>query len=431
MNSKKVTEFGQIISNLDLLNYLKSSSIKGPTQVQSDCIPFLLDKGNFTVQGRTGSGKTLGYLLPLFQKLKALETKGQKIDCSHPRAVILLPTRELAFQVYAIAKEISHFAKLRVRKLVGGDKGRPLEHLLQSNIDILITTPDRCLRVFKNKELKASALKFLVLDEADQLMESSFKKTVIELVSLVKSIDMQVFLFSASRPADFPLAMQEYFPEREFQTIGQGEENILNHTVETFNLNLEDEEKFLFINNFIKGQNKKNGLIFTGNRARAKKVYELIKDSGHKNIYLLHKELEIKERVAVVEQFKKTGGALVATDIFARGIDIAHLEWVLNFDLPSEPDYYLHRSGRVGRAGRYGKVYNFVTSRDGKRHQKINESLTTQGRNDLKIPKPKVAPKATPRPKVAFKAPAKPKISARPERKGRVTSKFSSRPKKS
>lgn len=385
MNSKKVSEFSKIISNKNLLDYLASASISKPTQVQQDCIPSLLGMGDYTVQGRTGSGKTLGYLLPLMQKLKDLELDNSESIVGQPKALILLPTRELALQIFAIAKEMSHFAKLRIRKLVGGDKGRSLETLFSSHIDILITTPDRCLRVFMNKELSGKSIKYMIFDEADQLLEDSFKKTVGALTETVNKADMQIFLISASRPTDFAERIEDFFPERKFGTIGKGEENILNHKVKTHNISLENEEKFIYISNFVKDQNKSNGLVFVGNKSRAKKVYEIIQKSGHNKIFILHKDLEIKERLAVVEKFRKVGGVMVATDIFARGIDITHLQWVLNFDLPSEADYYLHRSGRVGRAGRAGFVFNFVTSKDGQRQEKINQALTTQGRSDLKI----------------------------------------------
>ncbi|MCK5074316.1 MAG: DEAD/DEAH box helicase [Bacteriovoracaceae bacterium] len=385
MNSKRVSGFTKLISNQSLLDYLSSVSIKRPTQVQEDCIPKLLNGGNYAVQGRTGSGKTLGYLLPIIEKLKERETEDEKKNIAQPKSIILLPTRELALQIFGIAKGISHFSKLRIRKLVGGDKGKSLDNLYRSQIDILITTPDRCLRVFKNKELRANVLQYLVFDEADQLLEPSFKKTVGELTSIINNKNVQIFLISASRPIGFSELIKGFFQGKKFKTVGKGEENILSHRVKTYNIPMENEEKFIYVETFVKKQNKRNGLIFMGNKARAKNVFELIKKTGHEKTFLLHKDLETKDRVAVVDKFRKVGGIMVATDIFARGIDITHLDWVLNFDLPSEPDYYLHRSGRVGRAGRLGDVFNFVTSKDGKRQEKINEALITQGRSDLKI----------------------------------------------
>lgn len=387
MNSKKVTEFSELISNNDLKKFLKSVDIKTPTASQINSISKLIEGGDYTIQGRTGSGKTLAFLLPLFEKLKKDEALGEITEeIGSPKAVILLPTRELALQVFGVAKQISHYAKLRVRKLVGGDKGKSLQSLYSSQIDILVTTPDRGVRAFQNKELKTQNLNFFILDEADQLLEPSFKNTVEKMVRLMDRDEVQVALVSASRPENFDGIIQDFFPERHFTTLGSGEENLLNHKVDTYNMNLEDSDKFIYVSSFIEKQNGKNGLVFTGNKARARKVFELIEKTGLKNVFLLHKDLEVKERVAVVDEFRQKGGVLVATDLFARGIDINHLKWVLNFDLPSEPDYYLHRSGRVGRAGRYGSVYNFISSKDGKRQKRINDSLATQGRNDLKIP---------------------------------------------
>lgn len=387
MNSKKVTEFNELITNNELKKYLKSVSIKTPTQSQIVSIKKLMDGGDYTIQGRTGSGKTLAYLLPLFEMLKNAEANGYSSELAGaPKAIILLPTRELALQVFGVAKDISHFAKLRVRKLVGGDKGKSLQTLLSSPMDILVTTPDRALRIFRNEELSPRELSFLILDEADQLLEPSFKNTVEKFIKRVNREETQVTLVSASRPENFDEIIADFFPERKFTTLGSGEENLLNHKVETYNYNLEDSDKFVYINSFLEKHQSKNGLIFTGNKARARKVFELIQNMDKTSVQLLHKDLEVKERVAVVDQFRKGGGILVTTDLFARGIDINHLQWVLNFDLPSEPDYYLHRSGRVGRTGRYGRVFNFITSKDGKRQRRINDALSTQGRTDLKIP---------------------------------------------
>jgi ATP-dependent RNA helicase DeaD len=140
------------------------------------------------------------------------------------------------------------------------------------------------------------------------------------------------------------------------------------------------------VKGLVKKQNKRNGLIFTGNKSRAQKVYQVLKDDQHKKLFLIHKDLEIKERKKMLDDFKKSGGVIIATDIMARGVDISHLQWVLNFDIPSAPDYYLHRCGRVGRAGRAGDVFNFVTSKDALRQKNINIALMQQGRTDLKIP---------------------------------------------
>ena len=386
MSSKKVTEFHEIIDNNQLLEYVRNQEFGSPTSIQAKAIPALMKDGHYQIHGKTGSGKTLAYLIPVIAKIKKLEAENHVEKEGEPKAVILLPTRELAMQVYSIAKDLSHYAKLRIRKVVGGDKGKSLQNVFRSKIDILITTPDRCLRAFNNKELSPANLRYFIFDEADQLLEPSFKTTVGEIAKKLTKSHMKIYLVSASKPLDFDEIIAEFFPEKKFTTIGKGEENVLNHKVDTYNLSVEEDDKFLFVNQFIKKQGKRNGLIFMGNKARSKRLFEQVKQQfGNKKIFLLHKDLEAKERTAVVKDFRKSGGILVATDIFSRGIDIPHLQWVLNFDLPSEADYYLHRSGRVGRAGRPGDVFNFITSRDTKRQKNINAILGNQGRSDLRI----------------------------------------------
>ena len=386
MSSKKVTEFHEIIDNNQLLEYVRNKEFGSPTSIQAKAIPALMKDGHYQVHGKTGSGKTLAYLIPVIAKIKKLEAENHVEKEGEPKAVILLPTRELAMQVYSIAKDLSHYAKLRIRKVLGGDKGKSLQNVFRSKIDILITTPDRCLRAFNNKELSPANLRYFIFDEADQLLEPSFKTIVGEIAKKLTKPHMKIYLVSASKPLDFDKIVTEFFPEKKFTTIGKGEENVLNHKVDTYNLSVEEDDKFLFVNQFIKKQGKRNGLIFMGNKARSKRLFEQVKQQfGNKKIFLLHKDLEAKERTAVVSNFRKSGGILVATDIFSRGIDIPHLQWVLNFDLPSEADYYLHRSGRVGRAGRPGDVFNFITSRDTKRQKNINAILGNQGRSDLRI----------------------------------------------
>jgi superfamily II DNA/RNA helicase len=397
MNSKKVTEFADIITNTDLLNYLSSVSISAPTAIQAECIPLLVGPGHFTVQSHTGTGKTLAYLLPLVSQLKAQENKAEPLISGSPRAVIVAPTRELAAQIFSVVKDISHYAKLRVRKLVGGDKGKSLKSMFSTPIDILVTTPDRCLRSLKNKELGKTQLKYLILDEADHLLEPSFKSIMQQMAAELHNSPFQLFLVSATRPAQFTETIQAFFPEFALQPIGGTQGGTADMRIEIFNLSVEEKDKFGYAQDFVRRQKNRNGVIFTGSKARAQRLAEELLAMGQKRMFLLHKDLEIKERAEVIDNFRKKGGLLIATDIFARGIDIPHLQWVLNFDMPSEPYYYLHRNGRVGRLGREGDVYNFITSRDADRLERINKALTTQGRADLKIvmaaPKPRVMAK--------------------------------------
>jgi len=386
MKSTQQQNFTEILQNKEILAYLASVKIETATNIQSRSIPQILKTGDTLIQGKTGSGKTFCFLLPLIVKLKELEEQNLVLKKGEPRAVILAPTRELAMQVFRLAKEISHFAKLRVRKLIGGDKGRPLAGLFTAQIDLLIATPDRLLRALNNKELRLHSMQLFVLDEADQLLEPSFKKTMIDLTRKIDQKQTQVTLCSATRPNDYADTIQEFFPSKKFNTIGKGEENKFGHSVETFNITLEEEDKLHFLKQFIKKQGKSNGIIFVGNKFRAQKAFDALVETGLAKAYLIHKGVEIKARAETMQKFSASGGSIIATDVMARGIDIPHLHWVLNFDLPTDAEYYLHRSGRVGRAGRPGTVFNFVTSKDEERQLNINRVLMGQDRQDLKLP---------------------------------------------
>lgn len=399
MNSKNETQFADIIQNPDLLNYLTSVSFSVPTPVQAESIPKLMGPGHFTVQSHTGTGKTLSYLLPLVSQLKAHESKDDPRFNGSPKAVIIAPTRELAGQIFSVVKAISHYAKLRVRKLVGGDKGKSLKSMFSTPIDILVTTPERCLRSLKNRELSKASLKYLILDEADHLLEPSFKNIMQQIAHQLQDNNFQLFLVSATRPAQFDETIRSFFPAFTLQAIGGAEGNRGDKRFSIFNLALEEKDKFIAVKDFIRQHKQRNGVIFTGSKARAQRLADELVAAGQKQLFLLHKDLEIEQRVEVSENFRKKGGILIATDIFARGIDVPHLKWVLNFDLPSEPYYYLHRSGRVGRSGAEGEVYNFITAKDSARVERINKALNTQGRADLIIDVaiPKKAPRTTSR----------------------------------
>jgi len=383
-----VNKFKTLIDNSELIEYLDSSKVnlKSPTNIQKLAIPKLNTDGNYIIHGKTGSGKSLAFLLPIFSKLKELENNNFSANTARPLCVVMAPTRELTLQLFELAKEMSHFCKLRVRKLVGGDKGNKLDILFSSKMDILVCTPDRLLKAVKNKELFLSDLQILALDEADQLLENSFSESMTNLFELIDLFKTKIYLISATSADNYAQALNTYFENIKFETIGKGFENKIGHNIRTFNINTNEDDKFHLLKSFIKKTNKSNGIVFTGNRHRAIKAYELLSEQPDSPTYLIHKEMSIKERKESLEAFRKTGGIIIATDILARGVDITHLHWVLNFDLPSASEYYLHRTGRVGRAGKKGDVYNFITQHDLLRKKKINIALTSQGRHDLKLP---------------------------------------------
>ncbi len=382
--SEKITDFLDMLDFSFFENYLKEQSLTKPTDVQIEGIPSFLDGEDLIVLAKTGSGKTFSYLLPLFQRLKEAEFSSEghsKSGC--PKAVIIVPVKELARQVSDEAKKVSHHVKLRVRLALGGEKGKKVSSLKTQQFEILISTPGRLVSMLKSKEIRFDDLNYFVVDEADQLMDMGFIKDMVEIKKNFKK-KVQVALFSATRPDDFHHLTKEVFAGFDFKEIIKTIQAGGDARIDTYNIPLEYTEKKAMLKLFLEQEAKGSGIIFTNQKDIAKIVGKEIVDLKlSKKVSVIHGDLSADERKSTIEQYRSTKGILVTTDILARGFDMKGLQWVLNYDLPFETVYYIHRAGRVGRHGSVGKVFNFVTKKDHKLIGKINESI--QAQTSLKI----------------------------------------------
>lgn len=393
-----MTQFNKLLENAAILEYLSEHKFEKATDVQAKSLPAILSGDSASILAQTGTGKTLAYCLPLVQKLKEEESaEGFEIKEGHPRAVILAPTRELATQVYGILKDISHHAKLRVRLLVGGDSGKKNKALAMSKIDILVAGPGRAFSALKRKEIVAKETRYLIFDEADQLLDMGFSKDIEGIYRYFEWDDTQVVLVSATMSDQFKEFSTKVFPKVEFKDVTLDGSHTVKQTIETFNISLDYTEKFNMTEMFIEKEAMGSGVIFLNQKGPAEELFKKLQTSksvGKRKTYLLHGGMEVKERKISFDKFKATGGILICTDIAARGIDINTLNWVLNYDMPFEAVYYIHRSGRVGRNGRKGLVYNFVTYKDFDLVVKINEAIKNQSSiklSPLSLNKPKVS----------------------------------------
>lgn len=370
--------FMDILHVDELYNFLVEHGFEKPTEVQEKVIPLFCEGKSVTVLAQTGTGKTLSYALPLVQRLKLTEKDvPSKRGC--PRAIVLVPTKELVTQVHEIFKQISHHAKLRVRTLVGMDKSKKATSLKDQFVDVIIGGPGKVAKALKSGEINASQCHFLILDEADQLLEMGFNKDIESIYSHFEWSDTQVALVSATRPNDFEEFVSKVFKKVDFLDVSlQGAAGI-KKTINNFNIYLNYKEKEAMTTTFLTKEAKGSGIIFLNKKEEAQIIYKKLVDELPKlTFHLLHGEMTAKEREDSLSKFRKVGGVLVATDIVARGVDIKDLNWVLNYDLPFEAVYYVHRAGRVGRSGRMGHVYNFVTSKDFELIKRINDAIRGQ-----------------------------------------------------
>lgn len=378
----------------EIESFLKEASLKTPTEVQSKSMTPLIKGESVSVLAQTGSGKTLAYALPLFHRLKLTDDNIEMDEqFGAPRAIIVTPTRELNQQVFKVMKSVAHHAKLRVRTLVGGDKGKRSRQMNEDAFDILVTSPGRLLSALERKEVSPKLLELMVFDEADQLLDMGFSKDIKKIQEQIFEVNRaaipQVALFSATWPAQYQNFVSEVFANNQFkEVICQGGVQ-LKRNIETFNIYLGPKEKERLLEEFLKGEAKGTGVIFVNRKEDAVTLTTFIRETyKKKKVYELHGNQLPKERKDAMATFREKGGILVATDIAARGIDITDLSWVLNYDLPFEAVYYIHRCGRTGRAGRQGKVYNFVTSADLNLMVRINEAILNQSSLALKTLEP-------------------------------------------
>ncbi len=406
--------FEKVLSHPQVLAFLEEHKLKSPTPIQTQVIPDLIKGKSVNVIAKTGSGKTLSFALPVCELLKQDEENfpmGDKKEfLGKPRALILAPTRELGLQLHKVFKSIAHHAKMRVRLLAGGE-GAKTNHLLARDvIDILIATPGRLSSALKKKELNLKNVKYLIMDEADQLLDMGFRRDLVNIYGSTDASLVHVGLFSATHSENLDEFCKTVFNDIEFNNYNSQEKNKLTQSVRTFNIYVTDKEKNAMTEAFIKNQAKGRGIIFVNKHETVDALFlELGEKFSKMKFHALHGEMEAKDRKKNYDRFLKEGGILISTDITARGMHIDDLVWIMNYDLPFEAVYYIHRCGRVGRMSNEGFAYNLVTPKDINIVNRINEAIKNQSALKLtSFDEGKFA---------SVKAAAKPKVSTKLDKK--------------
>ena len=404
-----MNEFEKMGIDEDFNPFYDEQGITKPTKVQEKAIPMVMKSISSLCIAQTGTGKTLAYALPISELIKQIEDEeGLSKKRSKPYAIIVAPTKELAVQIQQVFKQISHHVKLRVRTLVGTTKNAT--DLKEQSYEILIATPNKLARALKQKAVSIDQNKYLVFDEADQLFDMGFKKDIEGIMSFISYDKTDIHFFSATMPAEVEVYLNEKFKKKELKRVQLDDAHKVQQKIESFNIFLTPGEKPQMLKLFLEKTAKGRGIVFINQKNQVEEVDAFIKEKMPKLKYkILHGDMSEKDRLAAHKSFKEGKvQVLFATDIAARGIDVKDLEWVLNYGLPKTAIYYLHRCGRVGRGGRAGQVYNFVTSFDNRIISLINETIRKQSHFDMKllakdmkeVKQKKVAKKKTKRVKV-------------------------------
>ncbi|HAZ13327.1 MAG: hypothetical protein A2X86_15110 [Bdellovibrionales bacterium GWA2_49_15] len=373
----------------ELIEALSELKILTPTLIQSKTIPAFLAGNSFFGLGQTGTGKTCAYALPLCQMIKMQEE--QEGIGQGPYAVIVVPTKELAGQIVKVFKSLTHHLKLKVRPL-GGERATAGQ-VLRERPDIVVTVPGALSSLSNGKQL----FRFVVIDEADQVLDPCFKEELCSFFVKQKHPLLQIIFFAATLHPDHRERAQQYTGKNISEFIEDGRAHHAQIKIKTFNIELLEGEKVDLLPHFMKREGSGKGVIFINKKEAAKTLFEKIESTiKGREFFLLHGDLDHKARKQAIKAFRASpDGVVVATDILARGMHFPGLEWVLNFDLPFEASYYLHRVGRVGREGEVGRAYNFITPKDQALIARINESIKSQNAlplDFLRLKKMKVTP---------------------------------------
>lgn len=351
MGDKKFNELGLSKTVLDAIDDM---GFEEPSSIQAEVIPVLLEGYDAIGQAQTGTGKTLAFGAPILSKL----VKGNNAISS----LILTPTRELAIQVNDELVRIAKYTKARMLPVYGGQPIDRQIRSLRSGIDIVVGTPGRILDLIRRNVLDLSNLKFLVLDEADEMLDMGFIEDIEEIIKN-SSGDRQTMLFSATMPEEIRKLAKKYMkPDTKHITIAKNTMTV--STVAQYYFEVKQQNRFETLCRILDVDEPTSAMIFCKTKKGVDELVEALQARGY-NVEGMHGDLGQNQRLNTLRKFREGNlDFLVATDVAARGIDVENVSHVINYDLPQDTESYVHRIGRTGRANREGTAYTLVTPRE-------------------------------------------------------------------
>lgn len=369
--------FDELNLDEDLLHGIHAMGYHQPSPIQEQAIPIILENKDIIACAQTGTGKTAAFVLPLLHKILQLPADGI-------HGLILVPTRELAIQIDQQIDAISYYIDVKSMAIYGGGSGEnwiKQKKALTSGVDLIIATPGRLIAQIKMGGIDFSKLKFLVLDEADRMMDMGFFDDIIQIVEKLPQ-KRQTLCFSATMPPKIRTLSHKILrhPEEISIAISKPAEGIkqLAYLVH-------DEQKLNLVGDILKANQYQSVILFASSKEKVKKVYaELRKRQIPSKAF--HSDLNQQEREQLMQAFKNNHiSVLVGTDILSRGIDVEGIDLVINYDVPHDAEDYVHRIGRTARAERTGTAITFINQKDQRRFADIERLI---GREVEKCPLP-------------------------------------------
>jgi len=362
LSAKKenVSANGDGFSDLDLsevmLDALDKAGYLKPTPVQAGLIPRALEGVDVVGQARTGTGKTAAFVIPILERL------GDHKRGAPPGALILAPTRELAVQVRDEVDKLSHGRRLRCVALYGGKPIRGQTEKLKRGADLAVGTPGRVLDHIGRGTLKLDELQFVVLDEADRMLDIGFRPDIEKILRRCPK-DRQTLLLSATMPPPIQRLAQRYMRDPEMMNFSPKEVSV--ETIEQFYFSVDAKLKFDLLVRLLQREEPKQAIVFCRTKRGTERINQRL-SKKFDGVACIHGDMRQSARDRVMKQVREgKQKILVATDVVGRGIDISSISHIINFDIPEFCDDYVHRVGRTGRMGREGIAYTFVTPEEG------------------------------------------------------------------
>lgn len=339
-------EFRELDLKPALLEALRGMDFHAMTEVQELCIPAVLQHKDLIVRSKTGSGKTAAFLVPIFQEL---EPRG------YPQALVILPTRELAVQVNSVAEKLAHRCNLRTTVVYGGASINMQMQSLRRGADIIVGTPGRIIDLMDRGALRFDKVKFLVLDEADLMLDMGFIEDVELIISMVPQ-DRQTMLFSATMPREIAEIARKHMKGNAARITVGDEEDLTVSTISHSYFIGGGKVKFAALMAYIEKVEPKKCIIFTSTQRESEYVHSFLAAEGL-NAIVMHGGLTQAKREHSLREFRTHVRFLISTNLASRGLDIPDISDIINFDAPEDPRVYVHRVGRSARMGKDGRAF--------------------------------------------------------------------------
>ncbi len=350
----KISQFTELPVSNEIIRAVESMGFTETTPIQAESIPHILEGRNILGQAQTGTGKTCAFGIPVIERVDP--------DNKSIQYLILSPTRELAIQITDELREVCQFKEaIKIASVYGG---QPIQHqifALKKKPQIVVGTPGRIMDHMRRKTIRLHDLSGIILDEADEMLNMGFKDDIDTILSEAPDSIQHIF-FSATMPKGILELTDKYLKDPVHVRIAEKQMTV--QKIDQQYIELKANNKLEVLSRLIEADQVQLALVFCNTKRRTDELTEQLKARGYA-AEALHGDMNQSIRTRVMTKFKKKElRILVATDVAARGIDVDDIELVINYDVPQDDEYYVHRIGRTGRAGKTGRAYTFVVGRE-------------------------------------------------------------------